>query len=236
MKKKIFAVSDVHGHYSYLKKALDEAGFEEHNETHVLVVCGDNFDRGEENVAVYDYLKTVPNKVLIRGNHEDILERVLLRDQLGRFDYANGTDKTVVEFFGRLDAYDEEKKEEILSFIRSQRDYFETKNYIFVHGWIPLAFSGGPALLPDFRAASKESWTLSRELSWMECYAAGLTVPGKTIVCGHRASCLAYRFDKNRYYDDYSVFEAEGVVAIDPCAVRSGIVNVFCVEDDLLDT
>lgn len=230
---KIFAVSDLHGHYTELKKALDETGFDSENVAHLLVVCGDCFDRGRENRAVFDYLRSIQNKVIVRGNHEDILERVLLRGQLGRFDYINGTDQTILDFFGRLDEYDETKKGELLSFLRDQRDYFETKNYLFVHGWIPLDFSNDDVTIPsDFRKKGKDSWETARELSWMECYAKGLTLPDKTIVCGHRAACLAYRFDKNRYYDDYSIFRGEGVVAIDPCAVQSHTINVFCVEDE----
>lgn len=57
MKKKIFAVSDIHGHYHILKEALDRAGFDDSNDNHLLVCCGDYFDRGDENVEVLIILK-----------------------------------------------------------------------------------------------------------------------------------------------------------------------------------
>ena len=37
MSKKFFVVSDVHGHYSALIKALRNMGFEEDNENHYFV-------------------------------------------------------------------------------------------------------------------------------------------------------------------------------------------------------
>ena len=63
MKKKIFAVSDIHGHYMEWKLALDEAGFSPDNKEHLLIVCGDFFDRGDENVSVFNYLNSIQNKI-----------------------------------------------------------------------------------------------------------------------------------------------------------------------------
>ena len=57
MKKKIFAVSDIHGEYEILIKGLKEAGFDEDNPEHLLVSVGDAFDRGGNVLAVYEYLK-----------------------------------------------------------------------------------------------------------------------------------------------------------------------------------
>jgi len=44
--KKMFVVSDIHGHYTLLREALDRAGFDKDNEDHLLICCGDYFDRG----------------------------------------------------------------------------------------------------------------------------------------------------------------------------------------------
>jgi predicted phosphodiesterase len=43
--KKIFVVSDIHGHCTLLQKALERAGFDDANEDHLLICCGDYFDR-----------------------------------------------------------------------------------------------------------------------------------------------------------------------------------------------
>ena len=54
MKKKIFAVSDIHNEYDALIDALNEAGFDENNPDHLLVSIGDAFDRGPSAIAVYE--------------------------------------------------------------------------------------------------------------------------------------------------------------------------------------
>ena len=46
--KKYFVCGDVHSFYTYLKEALDNAGFDLNNDDHVFVSCGDLFDRGDE--------------------------------------------------------------------------------------------------------------------------------------------------------------------------------------------
>ena len=50
--KKLFVVSDIHGHYSELKAALAAAGFDRNDPAHLLICCGDYFDRGSENAQV----------------------------------------------------------------------------------------------------------------------------------------------------------------------------------------
>lgn len=71
---KYFCVSDIHSFYTPLKKALKQAGFRKSNKDHCLVVCGDIFDRGEETVQVYEFLKSLPKNrcILIKGNHESL--------------------------------------------------------------------------------------------------------------------------------------------------------------------
>ena len=64
--KKLFVVSDIHGHCSILKEALDRAGFDKENEDHVLLCCGDYFDRGNENVEVLKFFERLKRKILLR--------------------------------------------------------------------------------------------------------------------------------------------------------------------------
>lgn len=95
-----FAVSDIHGHAELLINELKNKGFCPGDPRHMLVCCGDCFDRGDENRRVYEYLKSVPNKVIVCGNHEELLTRALDRGRIKLSDIANGTDKTIEEFFG----------------------------------------------------------------------------------------------------------------------------------------
>lgn len=202
---KIFVCSDLHSYFTPFKQALDEKGFESNNSDHLLVVCGDVFDRGSESVEIYEFLNNLTNVVLIRGNHEDLLVEMLNRGYGERHDYSNGTTGTVVDLVditGKNTASSEEcceaVKELIIPFLNKFVNYFETKNYIFVHGWIPCDagkqsrpwYQQGRKLKynPDWRACSNEEWEAAR---WINGMAAGFVQkdkvlePGKTIVCGH---------------------------------------------------
>ena len=58
---KYFVVSDVHGFFKPMKAALNEAGFENGNPEHKLVVCGDLLDRGPQAKEMVAYMRDCPN-------------------------------------------------------------------------------------------------------------------------------------------------------------------------------
>jgi hypothetical protein len=136
----LFVVSDVHGHYTELIKALNEAGFDKDNPKHYFVSCGDLFDRGTENTKVYEFVKSLRRKFLIKGNHEDMLYNALERGYITRTDVLNGTDITILEFLGGnainssgyINKIDNKAKiYELMSFIDYMRSYYENGKYIF---------------------------------------------------------------------------------------------------------
>ena len=74
--KKYFAISDMHSFYEPMIKALSDKGFDIDNPDHFVIVCGDAFDRGDDTVKVFEFLKDLKAKdrlVYIMGNHEDLL-------------------------------------------------------------------------------------------------------------------------------------------------------------------
>lgn len=110
--KKYFCVSDIHSYYTALKSALDKAGFDLFNKDHILVVCGDIFDRGEETVEVYKFLKSIPKRrrIMIKGNHEELYLSLLEKDFPQRHDFSNGTVKTFCDI-AKLGYTDEDIRE-----------------------------------------------------------------------------------------------------------------------------
>lgn len=92
----IFTVSDIHSFYTPMKKALDEAGFEPGDPNSLLVVCGDLFDRGNESQRVLDYMLSVPNKVLVKGNHSTLFQDFIERGYPLSYDWHNGTADTIL--------------------------------------------------------------------------------------------------------------------------------------------
>lgn len=105
MKKKMFIISDIHGHYTEMVRDLKEAGFDENDDNHLLIVCGDIFDRGDENVEVYNFLKklTDNNKaIVINGNHHKFfIEWLEGKDMLPFNYYYNGMRDTLGDFLQR---------------------------------------------------------------------------------------------------------------------------------------
>lgn len=103
--KKLFVISDVHGFYQEMIESLNTAGFNEDDENHLLVSCGDEFDRGGESVKVYDYLKRLHNKgraIVLKGNHSSFLIDYLSGENLSPFNYIhNGTGETLADFLGQ---------------------------------------------------------------------------------------------------------------------------------------
>ena len=157
---KYYVVADPHGFYLYLRQALEEAGFFEDNEPHKLIVCGDVLDRGEESAEIVDFLLELASKdmlILVKGNHEDLFVQCLMDIAKGyvvdiasgcSYHYRNRTwhsilqltkmkEKTAVDFSGSLvtKARNTRFYRELLPLCR---DYYETDNYVFCHGWIPV--------------------------------------------------------------------------------------------------
>ena len=91
---KIFVVSDVHGYYDIMKKALDDVGFDPQNHQHLLVNCGDAMDRGHQPREVIEFFNRLPNKVLVTGNHELLMEDAIRRKCFLAHDFHNGTANT----------------------------------------------------------------------------------------------------------------------------------------------
>lgn len=99
---KYFVTSDIHSFYKPLQRALKTAEFDINNPEHVLIVCGDVFDRGHETMKVYKFLKSIPEDrlVLVRGNHEDLYDALLKADFPARHDFSNGTVRTFCDIAG----------------------------------------------------------------------------------------------------------------------------------------
>lgn len=240
--RKIFVVTDIHGHYTQLRRALDAAGFDSGNDHHLLVCCGDYFDRGTENRMVLKYMERLPHKVLLRGNHEDMLLGVLNTGRFQPHNFINGTAETIVELFGKY-ALDGDTGEVdfsgqtrtvdwMIEFIEGLGSYYETDRYVFTHGWLPtLSTEEGCRIDPDWREASAEAWKKSRWTRWPDVYDTCDRLPDKTIVCGHIPTYHAAAFDSTRPKDSTAIFRGRGMIALDAGTAITGALNVLVLEE-----
>lgn len=259
-KYKFFVVSDIHGHYNELRRDLNKAGFRQTNDDHMLIVCGDSFDRGEQSYEVYKWLHKLVKKgkaIVLRGNHTSFFEGVLNCSERGFNFQHNGVDKTIDSFMHRTKAFEMYLIENNLvwgqnafdDFIKVVSDsilkefpnireelkslpfYFETEHYVFTHGMV------------DY---TRPDWHLS---DWNECVWARpedfifyQNNTGKHLVVGHLNSSLvkwtrlhltADGYDTYSYEPDNQIYYDEYIDTyfLDSCSILSKRINVLVIED-----
>lgn len=236
---KLFCFSDCHGFADELKQALDEAGFDPNNKEHYVIGLGDYIDRGRQPQEVIDYLMSLERKVLIKGNHTDLLLDCVQRGYPYNYDWSNGTAQTIIDLVPEVQSFDEACSmiyPKVKYFMYSMVDYFETENYIFTHSFIPLNLDDA-SFDPNWRNASYEAWDSAK---WGNPYLLadqGL-LPDKTLCFGHwHTSWARHHFDgKPEWGDqaDFSIYYGDGYIGLDACTAYSGKVNVLVLEDNFL--
>ncbi|MBQ7226633.1 MAG: metallophosphoesterase [Clostridia bacterium] len=265
---KYYVISDIHGFYTPMINALTEKGFFEDKEPSKLIICGDLLDRGEEGKQVIDFVLEMMAQdrvILIRGNHEDLLEDLI--DQLLYGDIYdlemecshhnhNGTWRTALELTGFSHANALARSKMMANFLKNSvfykkimsqmLDYYETNNYIFVHGYIPCYAAEGDTvyrpykryyLNKEWRRAPLQEWRNARWYNGMEfACKRGLRVENKTVVCGHWHTSYGHAWVDHRCSEfgkdaDFSPFYHDGVIALDGCTKHSGVVNCIVLED-----
>lgn len=246
---KLFVVSDVHGYFDEMKKALDEAGFDPENENHWLITCGDHFDRGPNSAGVMKYLMKLPRKILVKGNHEQLFTDLCEREFPYSYDNSNGTTRTVWQL-GLSNDFQEccsIALNRTRPFFNEMVNYFETKNYIFVHSWIPVINKDGlPAhytrgrsfdFNPDWRNATQKEWDDAMWGNPFDMAARGL-LPDKTVVFGHWHCSTGWAEAEGRseFGEDakFDTYYGDGFISIDACTARSGRCNVLVIEDEFI--
>lgn len=243
---KFFVVSDIHSYYTPLKKVLDEKGFDTTNTDHWLVVCGDCFDRGDESGLVLKFLMGLERKVIVKGNHDILLDECCMREFPYGHDRNNGTVKTIQDLgdMGMGYPFDECCRTTWNKLARYREllvNYFETQNYIFVHSWIPIISQnyGCSKYDDDWRNATDDRWEQAMWGNPFDMHRLDLNQTGKTIVFGHWHCSAGHKMlghCKDEF--DNAIWEpcyAEGIIGIDRCTAYTGEVNVIVIEDEFIE-
>ncbi len=262
MKKKLFFISDLHGHYQATINSLKEVGYDENNPSHLLVVLGDCMDRGKENIEVFEWLKRLTDEgkaVVTYGNHQSMLIDFLEWNN-NPFNYLyNGMNETLADFLHQTMPFETwclfNKKEfnysnfaewaviarkeineeypDLLPWLKSLPRYFESKNCIGTHGAIDMQAKDWH--YPEISRNGLRGWDA---LDWDNGeFIMHKNTTGKTVVVGH--------FDSGHLRDmwqidtkdrnDHSILKTEdNTVFIDGCVVLTKKINVYVVEDELL--
>jgi hypothetical protein len=172
------------------------------------------------------------------------------RGYAASYDWHNGTAKTIINLAPNDDLFEEACNTaywKVKDFIDIMVDYAETKNYIFVHSWVPLISKDElPAYYtkdrqfefnPNWREASAKEWQDARWGNPFELAEQGL-LPDKTVVFGHWNCSVGWaqaegrsEFGKDAKFEPYY---GEGFISIDACTAHSGKCNVIVLEDEFL--
>ena len=259
--KKYFIFSDVHGFYDELMLALSNAGFDKDNPNHIIVSLGDLLDRGPKPLDCLLFVNSLPDsrKILIRGNHEDLMEQLIARQSFNIHDIENGAQDTVFLLTGygkvvftEFDALNLMRTNKPYNnYIQSTIDYYEDDKQIFVHGWIPCK-SNDPNMYHAHRVKyildenwRNGDWKRARWINGMDAWSQGIRVDGKTIYCGHWHTSWGHsklhKFGpewNNKYSTNpehrkahFEPFIDDGICAIDACTAYSGKVNVVTIDN-----
>lgn len=253
--KKYFVVADVHSFYTELMTALNNAGFDKENPDHIFINCGDLMDRGPSPLKCLMFVNSLPDnrKILVRGNHEDLIEQCIARKACLSHDYHNGTAMTIADLSYSFwvsndhikDMFDEVKRNpEYKKYMSSLVDYAEVRDYIFVHGWIPCKVR---YITYTFDENWRNGdWDSARWINGMYAWHQGIRIDGKTIVCGHYHSSYGnskFHSDGMEFpnlrstnpehrYANFNPFIDDGIIALDACTVESHQVNCYTFEED----
>lgn len=252
---KFFVMSDIHGFYDEMIEALDKAGFDKNNPEHWVISCGDNFDRGPKPYLVMTYLKKLERCILIRGNHEQLFDECVDRGYWCTYDMSNGTFDTICELGGAGEgrSFDEcciIAEQKVKAFFKKMVNYFETKNYVFCHAWIPVKCEGwtlSEYSKRDKKFSKKEDWRYAHKSEWDEAMwlnPLNMAMDGlgieKTIVSGHWHCSTGWALE-NKTFEEFgedACFEPyyykDKLIMIDGCTAYTGKVNVLVLEDDFM--
>lgn len=211
MKYKYFVCSDTHGFHFEFLKYLYASGFDENNECHILVICGDISDKGcffKEHLLFLYNLYLRGKLVLLRGNHDYALIGFLTHHNVFKRFYKSGLVDTVNSLLDNHFSFEDFKKSFsdkddsdvftswqsiassmirkkypfILDFFNSFLDYYETDNYIFTHGSIDYKCADWHN--PMYKGKYCEGWTALHFISPLY-YKHFVNNTGKTLIVGH---------------------------------------------------
>lgn len=259
---KIFAISDMHSYLTPTLNALKDAGWDENNPEHIIVVCGDALDRGDETAEMVEWLINLINKgklIYVRGNHDILMQEMLDRGYSMSHDKHNGTQKSYYQLLNaHVNKMDGRKPDEIVRAVLqplydNMVNYWETERFVFVHSWIPTHKKEKPhsankwipltidEYMEDWREANDVEWESATWGDPFKMAEQGLNKTGKVLCVGHWhcSSGWAKEEGRSEFGEDakWDIFKDEkhNVIFLDKCTVHTGLVNVLVIKDEFIN-
>jgi len=207
---KYFIISDVHGEYDKLIKALEKNNF--NKDTDTIISLGDLFDRGPDSKKVLEFVMSLPNKILLFGNHDRRFRELFIgADRAQDYDKHNGVHMTMQSFCRDFMNVKKKNSPSDINYMMREfknseaaketrkllKEYFnscdwavEFKDLVGTHAWIPskgLYWNG-----KLYGAEYMEDWRNSKDYLWDDAvwtYNVNTQdeafIPDKKLIVGH---------------------------------------------------
>jgi len=211
---KIHIFGDLHGNFKPLNEYFENYPIKD-NELYIFT--GDYFDRGFENIDVFNFIKNKLDKknfIFLTGNHEDRLYKYACDDEY-RLDYD--LMKTLEELEGKI------SKSEIRGLVKGLSQIvnieFKEKHYIISHGGIPYY----PKKSLDFYSTNSFIYGIDKyDVDIDKIYNDFMSKQNKKVyqIHGHRNH---YGIDYNKYEYSYN---------LDGDIENGGYLRVLTLNDD----
>lgn len=125
-----YVMSDIHGDFQNFIKMLKKINFSKND---VLYIIGDIFDKGTENIKLYNYIRDAENILLIKGNHEYLCERYIIGEITGEiWDSCGGVNSRK-----EVDCLTDQEKKELYLYLSQLPVYLKLeifgKEYFLTH-------------------------------------------------------------------------------------------------------
>jgi serine/threonine protein phosphatase 1 len=135
----LYAIGDIHGSLEALERLMDQINPDLQRDR--LLFVGDYIDRGPQSKGVVDYILRLQRQfpagqiICLKGNHEAMFLDFLQGREKALF-LLNGGKATLEDYWGEdwMDAETLTLPPDHRQFYRDLQLYYETADYIFVHG------------------------------------------------------------------------------------------------------
>ncbi len=233
MANKVYAISDLHGHYEIFLAMLKKIHFDSSDRLYIL---GDCNDRGEKAMEIYHFIRQNPdNIILLKGNHELMMRDFLLKNDreclCGSLWQSDGGAKTMenMERFLREGCENErdfcDKRKSFQRWLIDYVDSLPACLEINVGGQSVVLVHGGVNPEVPLDKQDEELCTWLRDWFYL---APG--IKGKTVVFGHTPLCYV---NSDRSFDVWFDPVHEDKIGIDGGVgfFDDGQLNCLCLND-----
>lgn len=148
----IYAIGDIHGEYNLLVDLYQKILYDvqsSNDKENTIVFLGDYTDRGKHTLKVFDFLMKLEDTqnikhIFLTGNHEVMFVNAVtagpFNDDEIMFWLRNGGEAVLKEANVEWDLFIEtlDCKEIVEWICQKTRLYYETEDYVFVHGGLDI--------------------------------------------------------------------------------------------------